>query len=198
MDWNADTWNLFLTFTLLSMFAGLLCDMAMRRYLKETEELHVTAGIGMAVTAVFIGIHGFTPAALRCVLLCYVLVLAGAADIATHEIPDALHLLVAMAGLIGLQPVSALLGFLLVPLPFLMAALKTGKIGGGDVKLMAASGFALGVSGGFWMMFWGLLMALLWNASMRKGREDTSLEKSSIPLAPFLAFGCFVVLLPVS
>jgi leader peptidase (prepilin peptidase)/N-methyltransferase len=198
MDWNADTWNLFLTFTLLSMFAGLLCDMAMRRYLKETEELHMTAGIGMAVTAVFIGIHGFTPAALRCVLLCYVLVLAGAADIATHEIPDALHLLVAMAGLIGLQPVSALLGFLLVPLPFLMAALKTGKIGGGDVKLMAASGFALGVSGGFWMMFWGLLMALLWNASMRKGREDTSLEKSSIPLAPFLAFGCFVVLLPVS
>nr|WP_300815124.1 A24 family peptidase [uncultured Acetatifactor sp.] len=158
----------------------------------------MTAGIGMAVTAVFIGIHGFTPAALRCVLLCYVLVLAGAADIATHEIPDALHLLVAMAGLIGLQPVSALLGFLLVPLPFLMAALKTGKIGGGDVKLMAASGFALGVSGGFWMMFWGLLMALLWNASMRKGREDTSLEKSSIPLAPFLAFGCFVVLLPVS
>ena len=198
MDWNADTWNLFLTFTLLSMFAGLLCDMAMRRYLKETEELHMTAGIGMAVTAVFIGIHGFTPAALRCVLLCYVLVLAGAADIATHEIPDALHLLVAMAGLIGLQPVSALLGFLLVPLPVLMAALKTGKIGGGDVKLMAASGFALGVSGGFWMMFWGLLMALLWNASMRKGREDTSLEKSSIPLAPFLAFGCFVVLLPVS
>ena len=198
MDWNADTWNLFLTFTLLSMFAGLLCDMAMRRYLKETEELHMTAGICMAVTAVFIGIHGFTPAALRCVLLCYVLVLAGAADIATHEIPDALHLLVAMAGLIGLQPVSALLGFLLVPLPFLMAALKTGKIGGGDVKLMAASGFALGVSGGFWMMFWGLLMALLWNASMRKGREDTSLEKSSIPLAPFLAFGCFVVLLPVS
>ncbi len=198
MDWNADTWNLFLTFTLLSMFAGLLCDMAMRRYLKETEELHMTAGIGMAVTAVFIGIHGFTPAALRCVLLCYVLVLAGAADIATHEIPDALHLLVAMAGLIGLQPVSALLGFLLVPLPFLMAALKTGKIGGGDVKLMAASGFALGVSGSFWMMFWGLLMALLWNASMRKGREDTSLEKSSIPLAPFLAFGCFVVLLPVS
>ena len=164
MDWNADTWNLFLTFTLLSMFAGLLCDMAMRRYLKETEELHMTAGIGMAVTAVFIGIHGFTPAALRCVLLCYVLVLAGAADIATHEIPDALHLLVAMAGLIGLQPVSALLGFLLVPLPFLMAALKTGKIGGGDVKLMAASGFALGVSGGFWMMFWGLLMALLWNS----------------------------------
>lgn len=185
MDWNADTWNLFLTSTLLSLFAGLLCDMAMHRYLKETERLHMTAGIGMAVTAVFIGIHGFTPAALRCVLLCYVLILSGAADIATREIPDAFHLL------IGFQPVPALLGFLLVPLPFLIVALKTGKIGGGDVKLMAASGFALGVSGGFWMMFWGLLMALLWNTSMRRGKD-------SLPLAPFLAFGCFVVLLPVS
>ncbi len=183
--------DLFSACILFALFAGLLCDMAMRRYLKETEELHMTAGIGMAVTAVFTGIHGFTPAALRCVLLCYVLVLAGAADIATREIPDAFHLLVAMAGLIGFQPVPALLGFLLVSLPFLVAAVKTGKIGGGDVKLMAASGFALGVSGGFWMMFWGLLMALLWNASMRQG-------KSSLPLAPFLAFGCFVVLLPVS
>ena len=191
MNWNADTWNLFLTCMLFSLFAGLLCDMAMRRFLKETEELHMTAGIGMAVTAVFIGIHGFTPAALRCILLCYFLILAGAADIAAREIPDAFHLLIAMAGLIGFQPVSALAGFLVVPLPFLIAALKTGKIGGGDVKLMAASGFALGVSGGFWMMFWGLLMALLWNASMRQG-------KGSLPLAPFLAFGCFVVLLPGS
>lgn len=191
MEWNADTWNLFLTWTMFSLLAGLLCDMAMRRYLKEMEELHMTAGIGMVVTAVFIGIHGFTPAALRCVLLCYVLVLAGAADIATREIPDAFHLLIAMVGLIGFQPIPALLGFLLAPLPFLITALKTGKIGGGDVKLMAASGFALGVSGGFWMMFWGLLMALLWNTSMRRGKD-------SLPLAPFLAFGCFVVLLPVS
>ena len=198
MDWNADTWNMFLACTMFSLFAGLLCDMAMRRYLKETEELHMTAGTGMAVTAVFIGIHGFTPAALRCVLLCHVLILAGAADIATREIPDAFHLLIAMAGLIGFQPVPALLGVLLVPLPFLIAALKTGKIGGGDVKLMAASGFALGVFGGFRMMFWGLLMALLWDASMRKGRQNTSLGKGSFPLAPFLAFGCFVVLLPVS
>ena len=175
-----------------------MCDMAMRRSLKTTEELHMTAGFGMAVTAVFIGIHGFTLAALRCILLCYLLILAGAADVATREIPDVFHLLIAMAGLIGFRPVPALSGFLLVPLPFLIAALKTGKIGGGDVKLMAASGFALGVSGSFWMMFWGLLMALLWNSSMSKGRWGTSLGKGSLPLAPFLAFGCFVVLLSVS
>ncbi len=204
MDWNADTRNLFLTYMLLSLFGGLLCDMAMRRYLKEAEGLRMTAGIGVAVAAIFIGIHGFTQEALRCVLLCHILILAGAADIATCEIPDEFHLLVAMAGLIGFQPFPALLGFLLVPLPFLIAALKTGKIGGGDVKLMAASGFALGVSGGFRMMSWGLLTALLWSSAMGRrqgvslGRQGTSQGEGSIPLAPFLAFGCFVALLPVS
>ena len=91
-----------------------------------------------------------------------------------------------VAGFVQMETIVKVEG---LPVPY--KQFETGKIGGGDVKLMAASGFALGVSGGFWMMFWGLLMALLWNASMRQG-------KSSLPLAPFLAFGCFVVLLPVS
>ena len=197
MDW-IQHFDFFLVCILFSLFAGLLCDMAMRRYLKQTEKLHVTAGITMAMTAVFTGLYGFSTVALHCVLLCHILILAGAADIATHEIPDAFHLLIAMAGLIGFQPLSALWGFLLIPLPFLIAALKTGKIGGGDVKLMAASGFALGVRGGFWMMFWGLATALLWNLAMCRGKDHISPEKGSIPLAPFLAFGCFVTLLPVS
>jgi len=89
----------------------------------------------------------------------------------------------------GLQTLPALLGFVLVPLPFLIAAVKTDKIGGGDGKLMAASGFARGVTGGVWMMVWGLFMGLLWNAAFRR-------ETPSIPLAPFLAFGCFMALLP--
>lgn len=190
MDW-IQHFDFFLACILFSLFAGLLGDMVMRRYLKQEEKLHMTAGIVMAVTAVFIGVHGFTLTALRCTLLCHILILAGAADIATREIPDAFHLLIAIVGLIGFQPFSALWGFLLVPLPFLVAALKTGKIGGGDVKLMAASSFVLGVCGGFRMMFWGLATALLWNLVICRGKD-------SIPLAPFLAFGCFVALLPVS
>lgn len=181
--------NIFLTWILFSLFFGLLCDMAMDWYLKKTGELHRTAGIGMLVTAIFLGIYGFSFVALRRVLLCYILILAGVVDIATHEIPDFFHLLLAMVGLMDFQLSSAFLGFLLVPLPFLIAALKTGGIGGGDVKLMAAGGFALGVTDGFSMMIWGLFMALLWNKAMRR-------EKNSVPLAPFLAFGCFMALLP--
>ena len=180
--------NLFIAALLFALFAGRLCDMALRRYLKR-EELPLTAHITMAVAAVFLCLHGFSMKALRSILLCQALIMAGASDAATYEIPDFLHLFIVMAGLMGLQTLPALLGFVLVPLPFLIAAVKTDKIGGGDVKLMAASGFALGVTGGVWMMVWGLFMGLLWNAAFQR-------ETPSIPLAPFLAFGCFMALLP--
>lgn len=194
MEWT-QRFDLFLACVLFSLLAGLLCDMALRRYIKQAGKPPVTAGIVMVVTAVFTGIYGFTLTVLRCVLLCHILILAGAADIATREIPDIFHLLIAMVGLVGFQPFSALMGFLLVPLPFLAAALKTGKIGGGDVKLMAASGFALGVRDGFWMMVWGLAMALVWNQCRHWRRKTVSTAGASIPLAPFLAFGCFMTLL---
>ncbi|MCQ5128915.1 A24 family peptidase [Butyricicoccus faecihominis] len=187
MIWNADSGERFVAALLLALFSSLLCNMALRHYLKW-KELPPTAHITVAVAAVFLCLHGFSMEALRSILLCQVLIMAGACDAATYEIPDFLHLLIAMAGLMGFQTLPALLGFLLVPLPFLIAAVKTDKIGGGDVKLMAASGFALGVTGGVWMMVWGLFMGLLWNAAFRR-------EKPSIPLAPFLAFGCFMVLL---
>lgn len=182
-----DSVNRFIAVLLFALFAGLLCDMALRRYLKR-DGLPLTAHITMAVAAVFLCLHGFSMETLRSILLCQALIMAGICDAATYEIPDFLHLFIAMAGLVGFQPLPALLGFVLVPIPFLAAAVKTDKIGGGDVKLMAAGGFALGVTGGVWMMIWGLFMGLLWNAAFRR-------EKPSIPLAPFLAFGCFMVLL---
>ena len=187
MNWNADGWSTFLACLLLALFMGSLCDMAISRILKQSAPK--TAVLSMTVTAVFLCVYGFTPTALRCVLLCQVLMVAGVFDLMTYEIPDCLHLMIATAGLIHFQPLPALFGFLMVPLPFLIAALKTEKIGGGDVKLMAASGFALGVTGGIWMMIWGLAIALLWNRAFCR-------EQKSLPLAPFLAFGAFLTLFP--
>lgn len=188
MIWNADSGERFVAALLFALFTGLLCDMALRRSLKQGKPPY-TAHITMAVAAVFLCLHGFSVEALRSILLCQILIVAGKCDAATYEIPDFLHLLIAMVGLVGFQTLPALLGALLVPLPFFIAAAKTDKIGGGDVKLMAASGFALGVTGGIWMMIWGLTMGLLWNAAFRRGQK-------SIPLAPFLAFGCFMALIP--
>lgn len=179
--------NSFLMCILLALAAGLVCDMALHRYLSVPA---MTAFLTAAVAAVFLCLYGFTLLTLRCVLLCQILILAGTIDAATCEIPDWVHLLIMTVGLAGFRPAPALCGLLLVPIPFLLAALWTGKIGGGDVKLMAASGFVLGVTRGIWMMVWGLAMGLLWNAAFHRGKDR-------IPLAPFLAFGCFIVLLPV-
>lgn len=143
----------------------------------------------IAVTAVFIFRCGWNWYALRCVLLCILLILAGACDAATYEIPDRFSVAVCLVGLIGFHPLPALAGLLLVSLPLLIpAVMAEGKIGGGDVKLMAASGFALGVTSGFTMLLWGLFTALLWNAAFGRGQK-------SLPLAPFFAFGCFMALL---
>lgn len=187
-NWHADCISPYLACVLFALFTGCLCDMALAGLIKQ-EGIPKTAVYSMTVTAAFLALYGFTPLALRCILLCWVLIVAGAIDFVTCEIPDWLHLFVAMAGLIQFQPLPAFLGFLLVPLPFLIAALKTEKIGGGDVKLMAACGFALGVTDGIWMMIWGLTAALLWNHAYRRGQK-------SLPLAPFLAFGCFMALMP--
>ena len=172
---------------LLSLVGGLSCDFALRRSLKG-RKWYGAAPVMVALTAVFLLAYGFSVFAFRCILLCQILAVAGIVDGATLEIPDTFHFLIALVGFIGFQPLPALCGLFLVPLPFLMAALKTGKIGGGDVKLMAASGFVLGVSTGFKMMGYGLAVGLIWNTLSYRGRQ-------SLPLAPSLAVGCFMALL---
>lgn len=211
MVWKGDT-ALFAASLLAAFVVGLICDFTLYRYftprqgevLRRSPVLHVSCLlchcrkwgklpaatiVAVSVTAVFLLLCGFSATALRCILLCQVLAMAGVVDLATWEIPDIFHLLILMVGLAGFRPFPALCGLLLVPLPFFVAAWKTGKVGGGDVKLMAVSGFALGVPAGVRMMVWGLAAGLLWNAVFHKGR-------GSFPLAPFLAFGCFMALLP--
>lgn len=212
MVWKEDT-VLFAVSLLLAFAAGLICDFALYRYFiprqggilrrspvshasfslyccKRQRRLPAATIVAVAMTVAFLLMYGFSVFTLRCILLCQVLAMAGVVDQRTWEIPDIFHLLIFMVGLVGFRPLPALCGLFLVPLPLFVAAWKTGKIGGGDVKLMAASGFALGVSAGMRMTVWGLAAGLLCNAIFHKGR-------GSFPLAPFLAFGCFMALLPL-
>ena len=179
--------KLFTACLLISLIGGLLCGFALCRSLKS-RKCYGVVPVPVALTVIFLSVYGFSAFAFRCILLCQLLVMAGIVDKATLEIPDKFHFLIVLVGLIGFQPFPALCGFFFVPLPFLVAALTTGKIGGGDVKLMAASGFALGVSTGFRMMGYGLAVGLIWNALSHR-------VKQSLPLAPSLAVGCFISLL---
>lgn len=104
-------------------------------------------------------------------------------DIRTREIPDAVPIVILLAGFIGFSPLDSVLGLLAAGLPFLIAAL-TGGMGGGDLRLMAASGFALGLWGGILQTITGLALALLFAVIRKKARRHDAL-----PLAPFLGAG---------
>lgn len=112
-------------------------------------------------------------------------------DIKTKTIPDKIHILILLISLIKINLINSMLGFLIVPLPFFITALlKGGGIGGGDVKFMAASGFLLGIKGGFIASIIGLLLALCVNYIIYKVKNKD--KNISFPLAPYLSVGCFL------
>lgn len=117
------------------------------------------------------------------------LLLATVFDIRNRMIPDTVCLLIAMTGLIGFEPVK-LFG-ILTALPLLLAALLWGGMGGGDIKLTAASGIVLGFQRGLAAMVIGLTAMLFFYfiysiVQKLRGRE----RQKSFPLAPFLSVGC--------
>ena len=176
----------FLVAVSASFLLGILLDMLLKK-LTGSEKIGYVA----VVTAVFIGAYGTTLHALACILMGQVLLFAAEYDYATHTVPDYVPVLILMVGLLEVEFAPALLGLVLVPLPFVVAALvKEGSIGGGDIKLMGACGFVLGVKRGYIALMLGLFLAVLFQTAYAK-KED-----KGFAMAPYLALGCLLAMLP--
>jgi leader peptidase (prepilin peptidase)/N-methyltransferase len=126
-------------------------------------------------------------------LIAFIMLLTYAAmiDLRTRTIPDHIAMLIILIGLIDMEPVSAVLGLILVPLPyFIMALLKENSIGGGDIKLMGACGFYLGLQAGYVASILGLMLAIIihFAYSMIGNKKATK----NIPLGPYLGAGCII------
>lgn len=127
------------------------------------------------------------------VLFSCLLLVALVWDIRKRIIPDTICITIAVLGLLTFHP-AKLLGALL-GLPFLIAALvKEDGMGGGDVKLAAASGFVLGLPTACAGTIMGLSVLLLWYIAVRvvcrAKKIATPLElQTAIPLVPFLSIG---------
>ena len=99
---------------------------------------------------------------IQTIIFILLLIYSAITDIRTRTIPDHIPLLIILIGLIGMEPIAAFLGLMLVPLPyFLMALIKENSIGGGDIKLMGACGLYLGVHAGYFSSMLGLLLAIV-------------------------------------
>lgn len=119
-------------------------------------------------------------------------------DLDTGEIPDRLHLLILLAGLIStLFPGFAtlpdrMLGSVVISGFMWLVALFCQGFGGGDIKLMAASGFYLGTQSVVLAFFLAtILAAFLAVALMIKEKKALS---GQIPFGPYLSAGIFITL----
>jgi leader peptidase (prepilin peptidase)/N-methyltransferase len=119
------------------------------------------------------------------------LIYAAIIDLKTRIIPDHIPVLIILIGLIEMEPMSAILGLMFVPLPFFIMALhKENSIGGGDIKLMGACGFYLGLQAGYMASVLGLMLAILIHFAFCVVGSKTA--NKSIALAPYLGIGCIL------
>jgi leader peptidase (prepilin peptidase)/N-methyltransferase len=120
-------------------------------------------------------------------LFSALLLTAAVWDIRRREIPDWIPLLIFLTGIPQMNPPDAFSGLVATGLPYLLAAVLSYKregssIGGGDIKLTAAMGFAFGLN---------TLAAILLLALLPACIYAKATKQRSVPLAVFLCVGAF-------
>lgn len=131
------------------------------------------------------------PTALPAVIFIALLCAASAFDFAKRIIPNWISIAIATVSILDFTPVKVL--GILVALPFLVAAIFCGGMGGGDIKLMAACGLVLGLPKGLLAATAGLSLLLLYVAVYRIICKVQRREaQNAFPLAPFLSAGCLL------
>ncbi len=98
-------------------------------------------------------------AVLQAAIFALLLCAASVTDLTKRIVPNWLCLGIVGVSVIGFTPVK-LLG-ILITLPFLLAAVFFGGMGGGDIKLMAACGLVLGLPKGLLAAMAGLSLLLI-------------------------------------
>ncbi len=112
-------------------------------------------------------------------------------DIKTREIPNWISVIVAMTAIINFR-LENLWG-IIVAVIFFSVALATGKIGGGDVKLIAALSIVCGLWGSFALLLFAQIAMLIFYAGnyiFRKINGKTA--EKSLPFVPFIFIGYLV------
>lgn len=152
---------------------------------------------GGILALVITGYYGMSMAALTLFLVSAVLVMITVIDAYTQTIPPVLNIILGALGLLsiltmpGMSVAERVIGFFCISVPmFLIVLLVPGGFGGGDIKMMAASGILLGWKGNLAAFFIGLIIGGVYGAflliSGKKGRKE------HFAFGPCLSIGIFV------
>ena len=127
-----------------------------------------------------------------------ILLLISIVDFKIHMIPDQLNMLLFLAGIWSsfvfqmITITGRVFGIFVVSIPFfIIAVLASGGLGGGDIKLMAASGVLLGIKWNIFAACAGLLLGGLYGFFLLITKRAK--RKDCFALGPFLCIGIAVV-----
>ena len=116
------------------------------------------------------------------------LVFASAMDIKTREIPNQLSVGIAISAFLDFN-IQNLWGIIPTAI-FFFTALFTGKIGGGDVKLIAALSIVCGLWGSLaLLLFSQISMLIYYGLSVIIQKFHGRTASKSLPFVPFITFG---------
>jgi len=131
-------------------------------------------------------------------ILASVLIIITMIDIDTMEIYDRFHVVIMLLALAyipvsGLPLFDRIIGFFIISVPFLIIALITNGLGGGDIKLIAAAGLLLGYRSTLVTFIiasiFGGMIAIMLILTKQQNR------KSLIAFGPYLCVGIFIAFL---
>lgn len=169
-------------FTILSaVFVGLYA--AHRFEMKKLLAVGVFVGVTGAVGGALLLLEGVTLQTIKGVILSLILLYAAISDIRTRECSDYLSVMLLISAFIDCS-IPAIIPTAAVTVIFALLILLIGKskIGGADIKLMAAAMIALGIQRGLAGLTIGLTAAVIVNLCKKNKQQP-------FPLVPYLAGG---------
>lgn len=141
-------------------------------------------------------LFGTSMTMLKGVLLADIFLYASVSDIKTRKVTDAVPLMIFLLGLVNVSPFTLLCRTITSLVFFgvfiLLAAIFKNRIGGADVKFIAACMLVTGFTKGFVGLISGLLLAVVGTLILNK---KTKTKDKSLPLIPYLSVGFFAAYL---
>ena len=127
---------------------------------------------------------------IKLLVLCAIMLYGAITDIKRREVDDFIPLMIGITALIGVSAADIpfmLLSAAVVFVPQLVIAmLRPGSYGGGDIKFTTSCVFLLGIYRGLTAMMIGLVFSLLFAFGYRIMKKK---QFEHLPLVPFYAVG---------